>query len=404
MGGRMADRTRANRWGSQQMEILLLEPYFTGSHAQWALGYARHSSHIVRTLSLSGAHWKWRMHGGALTLARKYLDSRHDPDVILATDMLDLTTFLSLTRSRTAGIPAAMYFHENQITYPWSPRDRDPDEDRDKHYGFINFASALACDRVFFNSQYHMDSFLTELLGFLEQFPDHQEFAEVERIREKSSVLPLGFDFSKLQPPAPDDAAAQSSVSDRGADEAAKEKRRPLVLWNHRWEYDKNPDEFFEALRRARSGGADFDIALLGESFEAIPDSFARAETEFGDRIVQFGYVDDRSEYASWLWRADILPVTSNQDFFGTSVVEALYCGCFPLLPERLAFPELFPPELRFACFYKDLDDLVQRLVTAVTQIDQIRKLNFRDVAERYDWRRIAPMYDACLADIAAAK
>ena len=376
------------------MEILLVEPYNTGSHAEWAQGYARHSSHIVRTLGLSGVHWKWRMHGGAVTLARKFLDGYHTPDFILATDMLDATTFLSLTRSRTAGVPAVMYFHENQITYPWSPRDPDPGIERDRHYGFINFVSALACDRVYFNSQYHLEEFFSALPGFLSQFPDHQETGEIEHLERKAAVLPLGFDFAKLQ----------HNVGGGPPGESRSSNPRPLVLWNHRWEYDKNPDEFFRALRAVRSRGHDFDIALLGESFDAIPESFASAENEFGDRIVQFGYVDDRSEYARWLWKADLLPVTSNQDFFGSSVIEAVYCGCFPLLPERLAFPELFPTELRFSCFYNDFDDLVQRLIAAMEQIERIRKISFRDVAERYDWRRVAPVYDGCFNEIVASK
>ena len=376
------------------MEILLLEPYYTGSHAEWALGYARHSSHVVRTLSLSGAHWKWRMHGGAVTLARKFHESGHAPDLLLATDMLDLASFLSLTRSKTAGVPSAVYFHENQVTYPWSPRDRDTAENRDEHYGFINFTAALVSDRAFFNSQYHMDSFLSELPRFLARFPDHQEIGGVERIREKSAVLPLGFEFSRLDPMTLRDPSDEKRVPGR----------RPLVLWNHRWEYDKNPDEFFRALRVLAARGLDFDVALLGESFDAIPSCFADAEAEFGDRVVQFGYVQDRAEYARWLRRADILPVTSNQDFFGAGVIEAVFCGCFPLLPERLAYPELFPAELRSSCFYKDFDDLVRRLTTAVAQIDRVRKISFRSVAEKYDWRRIAPAYDACFADLAAGK
>ena len=51
------------------MNILLLEPYNTGSHAQWAAGYQTHSRHQVDLLALAGANWKWRMHGGAVTLA-----------------------------------------------------------------------------------------------------------------------------------------------------------------------------------------------------------------------------------------------------------------------------------------------------------------------------------------------
>ena len=39
---------------------------------------------------------------------------------------------------------------------------------------------------------------------------------------------------------------------------------------------------------------------------------------------------------------SDILPITSNQDFFGGSIIEAMYCETTPLLPKRLTYPELF--------------------------------------------------------------
>ena len=74
---------------------------------------------------MKGQFWKWRMHGGAITLAESFNNSDWNPDLILCTDMLDLTTFLSLTRKKTKHIPVAIYFHENQISYPWSPKDRD---------------------------------------------------------------------------------------------------------------------------------------------------------------------------------------------------------------------------------------------------------------------------------------
>ena len=130
------------------MRIMIVEPFFTGSHAAWAEEYARCSRHRVDILRLGGHHWKWRMHGGAVTLARRFLQADALPDLILASDMLDLTVFLALTRSRTAAIPAALYFHENQIGYPWSPQDQDPLARRDQHYGFINYSSALAADSL----------------------------------------------------------------------------------------------------------------------------------------------------------------------------------------------------------------------------------------------------------------
>jgi len=47
------------------MKILLVEPFFVGSHASWAKGYQQFSQHDVEILSLPGRHWKWRMYGGA---------------------------------------------------------------------------------------------------------------------------------------------------------------------------------------------------------------------------------------------------------------------------------------------------------------------------------------------------
>ena len=47
------------------MKILLLEPYYTGSHKQWADDYKHYSDNEIRILKMRGQFWKWRMHGGA---------------------------------------------------------------------------------------------------------------------------------------------------------------------------------------------------------------------------------------------------------------------------------------------------------------------------------------------------
>ena len=180
------------------MKILLVEPYFSGSHKSWAEGYKSFSNHNVKIISLPGQFWKWRMHGGAISLAKQFMEMNFSPDLILATDMLDLTTFLSLTKSRTAKIPNALYFHENQLSYPWSNLDRDVIEKRDHHYGFINLSSALVADNVLFNSKYHHDSFHHESIKLLKHFPDNNELDIVEKIKKKSRILYLGMDLAKF--------------------------------------------------------------------------------------------------------------------------------------------------------------------------------------------------------------
>jgi len=369
------------------MNILLLEPYNTGSHAQWAAGYQTHSRHQVDLLALAGANWKWRMHGGAVTLARRFMESPQTPDAIVASDMLDLSTFQALTRQRTADIPMAVYFHENQMSYPWSPTDRDVVHKRDKHYGFINYASAMAADAVYFNSQYHLKSFFEELVRLLKHFPDHNELGTVDRIRERSSVLRLGMDLRRF-----DDHA--------GGVAGDKNSEGPLVLWNHRWEYDKNPDEFFKALRALAGDGVPFRLAVLGENFSQVPVVFFKAKDALGDRVVQFGYAEGFDAYAHWIHSADILPVTSHQDFFGASVVEAVYCGCRPLLPERLAYTELIPDKSRKEVFYNGYEELLPRLRDLlVNPLPPDERL--RAAMLRFDWETMAPQYDRIFEQLA---
>lgn len=368
------------------MRITLVEPYCTGSHASWAREYASFSGHEVELLTLPGRNWKWRMHGGAVTLAARFLESGNDPDLILGTDMLDLTTFLALTRSRSSRCRSALYFHENQLTYPWSPADPDPAAKRDLHYPFINYVSALAADAVLFNSSYHLNSFLGALPGFLTGFPDHADPLSVQRIAKKSRVLPLGLDLKQLDRHRP--GPAQGPVP-------------PVLLWNHRWEFDKAPEVFFEALCQLADEGVEFRVAVLGESFGRAPAVFQKARERLGARVLQWGYVQEFADYASWLWRADILPVTSRQEFFGASVVQALYCGCIPLLPDRLAYPEHVPAHAREGVLYREDDSLVDRLRGVIA--DRGRGESLHKSAGRYDWGELAPVYDRFFSGLVAA-
>ena len=355
------------------MKILLLEPYFTGSHRSWAEGLKKHSNHDITILSLPGRFWKWRMHGGAVSLSKEFVKLQGTFDLILATDMLDLTTFLSLTRKQTSDIPTLVYFHENQLSYPWSPDDRDILLKRDKHYGFINFTSALTCDRVLFNSEYHRSSFLSELPKLLKHFPDFNELDSIKEIESKSSVLYLGMDLKQLD------------------QYQSKQNGDPVILWNHRWEYDKNPKSFFNLLTSLIENKYDFKVVILGENFSKSPREFQENIEKLGDRIVFSGFAESFEEYAHWLWQSDILPVTNNQDFFGASIMEAVYCGCHPILPVRLTYPELFPSEY----LYQDEKELFEKTVSALSQVQSIRKNSLRNTAAEYDWKIMALKYDS---------
>ncbi|MGQ9457754.1 MAG: tRNA-queuosine alpha-mannosyltransferase domain-containing protein [Anaerolineae bacterium] len=363
-----------------RLRIWLVEPYATGSHEAWVEGYRAHARHEVVPLTLPGRFWKWRMHGGAVTLARRALALGETPDVILATDMLDLTTFLALTRQRCHHVPVALYFHENQLTYPLPPGQK-----RDLHYGFIHFTSALTAQRLFFNSAYHLETFFEELPRLLKHFPDYHELHEVERLRARSEVLPLGLDLKRLDAYRP----------------ATRWNGRHLLLWNHRWEYDKDPETFFRAVYALVDEGLDFGLIVLGESFRQKPQEFLEARERLGDRIVQFGYAPSLADYARFLWQADLVVSTALHDFFGAATVEAVYCECFPILPRRLAYPEWIPQAWHDEVFYSSFEDLLALLRRRILEIEATRRLSLREAVAHLDWDQMAPRYDQALEGLA---
>ncbi len=365
------------------MNVLLLEPFFTGSHASWAKTYAHFSQHKIEILQLPGKYWKWRMHGGAVTLAQQFMDASFCPDLILATDMLDVCTFLALTQSKSASIPTALYFHENQLTYPWSPTDADVQLKRDNHYSFINYTSALAADALFFNSQYHLHSFTNALPAFLKQFPDYQGLEHVAPIKQKSQVLHLGLNLQQFSQQQQASTAIQKN-----------EQAKASIVWNHRWEYDKNPEDFFKALFILSEKGLDFNLVVLGESYAKKPPIFKTAKAKLQQHIIHWGYTDDFTTYINYLWQADLLPVTANQDFFGGSVVQALYCNCYPILPKRLAYPEHLPTHLHEKHYYTNFDTFVNLLENAIVNIAAIRTNTFQQYVQHYDWQQIVGRYD----------
>ena len=176
--------------------------------------------------------------------------------------------------------------------------------------------------------------------------------------------------------------------------DSAKEKEtEAVILWNHRWEYDKRPKAFFKALFSLKEKGVKFKLVVLGEQNDMIPPIFEEAKEKLRDEILHWGYVDTFEDYARWLWRSDILPVTSNQDFFGGSVVEAMYCNCFPILPNRLAYPEHIPKKNQRDCLYEE-GELEVMLETAIENVMAVRQVDYQSLVRKYDWKAQIEKYD----------
>lgn len=361
------------------MRILWLDAFHGGSHAAVAQGYARHSRHHVTLLTLPiDGGWRWRMRGAALSFARML---REQPelaaaDLIVATDMLDLATFLGLVRDLVPHTPVALYLHENQLTYPL-PAGRK----RDLSFPWVNYTAMLAADALLFNSAFHRDILLGSLRGLPSRFHDYQELQLLDTLRPKAHVLYPGLDLARFDADPPD---------------APRTTGLPTILWNSRWEYDKNPEAFFEALQQLVQRGDEFSLIVAGEHIDPAEPNFAAAREWAAPYCQWWGYARNPADYRALLRRSDIVVSTADQEFFGIAVLEAMYAGCMPILPRRLSYPELIPPEAHAACLYETPEELVAKLSHAL-QRSTPPPLDMRAIAGQFRWEQQAPRYDALL-------
>jgi glycosyltransferase involved in cell wall biosynthesis len=364
-----------------RLKFLFLESFFGGSHREFAQGLVAHSRHSIDLLTLPARFWKWRMRGAALYFIKK-APALENYNGLITTDLMSLSDFKALSKGDCP--PALVYFHENQLTYPLAPG-----EHTDYQFGFTDITTALAADRIIFNSRTHRHAFFEGLPGFLKMMPEYRPGWVVDEIRAKAGVLYPGCRF-----PA-EDLAVQRVSSELP----------PLIIWNHRWEFDKNPLDFFDALDAALDDGAEFSLALLGENFQAVPKAFIRARSRYGRRIVQYGYVESRAEYIKWLQRGAIVISTAEQENFGISVVEAIRCGCMPLLPARLAYPEIIPDSFHSRVLFHDKKDLAAKLSLLIKDYSKFQDHRSRlsQAMGRFAWENLIDRYDEELEKLAHA-
>ena len=363
------------------MRVLVLSAYHADSHRHWLDGLMRYLPNIEWTvLSLPARYFSWRIRGNSLSWAmqqRTVLAAGYD--IVLATSMTALSALRGLV-PELGRIPTVVYFHENQFSYPQNTQQRSGVEPQ-----ILNIYTALAADKVLFNSDYNRRTLLAGADSLLAKLPDFAPRSEVATQLANSQVLPVGIELHDYSPrPA-------------GA--------RLSVLWNHRWEYDKGPDRLLALVKECVEHSLPLDFYIAGQQFRHHPQEFTKikAMIEGSETLAlcQWGYVAEASRYGELLSRCDVVLSTAIHDFQGLAVLEAVAQGCTPLVPDRLCYPEWFGEEYRYA-----VSDDVQLEASACRA--QLQNLLFKkeqgnlasvDVST-LSWQHLAPRYQQIFDDL----
>ena len=377
------------------MKVLLLSAYDAASHAYWRKSLvAQLPDYDWTVLTLPPRYFAWRLRGNSLSWAfseRETLEQTYD--LVLATSMTDLSALRGFV-PKLATTPTLVYFHENQFAYPESGKEYGSLEPK-----ILNIYTALAADKVLFNSHYNRDSFLQGVAKLLKKMPDQVPPGVVEHLTQRSQVLPVPL-MDQLYQVEENQADSQENQNSQAVDiawskPAAQSDNAIRIVWSARWEFDKGPDRLLAIMRELESRGVNYRMAIMGERFRKIPQEFNTIEQEFSHRLDQFGFAQTREEYLAWLSAGDMVLSTATHEFQGVAVLEAVVKGCIPVLPDREVYPELFGCDYVYPHCGSDIKKEAKAAVDMIIQrAEQIHRgqLSAPD-AQRFSWSELSEQY-----------
>lgn len=351
--------------------ILLLSAYDTPSHNHWCRILTSKLTQFDWTaLSLPARYFAWRVKGNSLTWGvGDYPQLNDDYDLIIATSMVDITSLRGF-RPNLARVPLIVYFHENQFDYPMSAQQKD-----DIHIKLLSIYNAVCADRILFNSAYNRTTFFKGATQLLKKFPDHVPDGLLTQLESISQVLPVPIDVTLTKT------------------RAVSPGQTLKIVWNHRWEYDKNPEAFFQALTQLQQQKIPFKLAVMGQTFRNSPPIFKEAKTSFSKHITHWGHQSSK-DYFDCLSTSDLVISTAWHDFQGLALQEAMALGCVPVCPNRVAYPEYVPEPLLYkSSTDKDADHLAQKLID-IHQQGFGQNINS---IEQYGWDRLQAPYTTAI-------
>lgn len=330
---------------------LLLSAYDADSHQHWRHAVTSMVDEYDWTqVVLPARQFAWHSRGAPL-IWHASSAIQGEPEVVLASATVDLNRLLGLY-PQLARARLVLYFHDNQFVYP-----RRGAQQGHRELQLASIYAAATADRLAFNSQYNQQSFLNGVRDLMQALPRNAPTNLVQQLQEKSWVVPV-----PIEAPPTDNAPGRSQPGNTEAPIGAPADQRSLILtWAARWEYDKGPDKLLAVVRELTRRGVNFRLNIIGRQFRNCPKELLEIREVFPQCLLHFGYLSSRSAYWHTLRSSHVFLSTAAHEFQGLAALEATAAGCFPLVPDDLVYPDIYPED----CRYRDpehLTDLCESL------------------------------------------
>ncbi|XP_004405845.1 PREDICTED: glycosyltransferase-like domain-containing protein 1 isoform X3 [Odobenus rosmarus divergens] len=351
------------------MSLLIVEPFYGGSHKQ-LVDLLQEELEDCVLYTLPAKKWHWRARTAALYFSQN-IPISEQYRILFASSVLNLTELAAL-RPDLGKLKKILYFHENQLVYPVKKC-----QERDFQYGYNQILSCLVADVVVFNSVFNMESFLTSIGKFMKLIPDHRPRDLESIIRPKCQVIyfPIRFpDVSRFMPKNKT-THLQKILILKGDGGTAPSMALPFqqeqkgsenLLKNSNSESGPCNAAPQENLGSSLTQESDWRTCNSSDN-SSSHDQENTQNTTFNPRDISGG-IDDPQRPLHIVWPHRWL--------------EAVYCGCYPLCPKDLVYPEIFPAEY----LYSTPEQLSKRLQNFCKRPDIVRKHLYKGEMTPFSW------------------
>lgn len=310
---------------SSQLDILALEPFYGGARKAMLDAILKHSRHRWTLLRLPPRRIERRLAAAAHWFAEQL--SRHwvgRVDLLFTSEAMNLQDLIRQV-PKLRNKPSVVYFHDNQLP-PAGQRAEQP-------VHLTNLSTARCATEIWFNSLYHLKTFLQRATSLVDQHP------------ELSSRNPLPDLAAKTQVMAPPVDLGQ--CYDILNDESITRDSRTIFVDTR----DANIRLLNEALLGVMRRGENFRLITVGP-VEGLSDELPRRTVSERDELAQIRALHE----------AAILLSGRPGAVSDHHAIRGLYVGCWPIFPSSGVYPELLSLPMQKLCLYDSKDPV--RLVT----------------------------------------
>jgi hypothetical protein len=334
---------------SSQLDILALEPFYGGIRRHMLEMLIKCSRHRWTLLKLPPRRIERRLSAASVWFAE--LLSRHfsgNVDLLFTSEALNLADLFRL-HPELLKKPSVVYFHSNQLP---------PNDGREGPLDLVNLNTAMAATEIWFNSLYHLRTFLAQATAVVRRHPE---------ISGKNPVAELAAKANLMAPP----------VDVKLLDELVG---REVIYRNKRNVFVETRDADLKLLNAAfgslQRRGEFFRLHTVGPVEGLLPDLERVALPE----------TDDVAQCRAIL-KSGIFVSAKPGAPFDHLAVRALSAGCWPLCPQEGVYAELLPESLHSPCLYDRSADTLAGRMQDVWHLEHEHGYEFalRDMLKRFD-------------------